>query len=103
MPYSSTIVVSTKYFAALREIVGTESEEIAIPTDSTVKDFITHLSEKYGRKFSSYVFGENGNLRRSLAVVVNLEKVNHKSLGSTILREGDAVVILPPISGGKIP
>lgn len=99
---SSTINVTTKYFAALREIVGAESEEMDIPQESTVRDFIVHLSKKYGPKFSSYVFGESGNLRRSLAVVVNLEKVNHDSLESTRLREGDTVVILPPISGGKL-
>jgi len=93
------ITVKTRYYAYLREVTGLREEEIALEEGSTVADLVEKLVKRYGEPLRRYILTEDMELRPNIAVAVNGVKVSEEPLRKT-LREGDTVVILPPISGG---
>lgn len=93
------ITVKTRYYAYLREVTGVREEEIALEEGSTVADLVEKLVKRYGEPLRRYILTEDMELRPNIAVAVNGVKVSEEPLRKT-LREGDTVVILPPISGG---
>ncbi|MCS6769472.1 MAG: MoaD family protein [Candidatus Caldarchaeum sp.] len=90
--------VATKYFAFLRERVGKDAEIFEMPEGSTVADFIELVKSVHGDKLQNDFTGVG--LRAGFALAVNGENVDRTLWRTTKLRDGDVVVILPPIAGG---
>jgi len=78
--------VKVLYFGVLRELCGVMEETVEIGDGADVAALYDHLRER----------SSNEGVWRSLAVAVNRE---YAGLG-TVLREGDEVALLPPVSGG---
>ncbi len=93
------ITVKTRYYAYLRELTGIREEEIALSEGATVGTLIERLIQKYGDRFRRYILADNMELKSSIAIAINGVKVSDEPL-KRILRDGDTLVILPPISGG---
>ncbi len=74
-------------FAILREQTGTSEIDLDLPTGATV----AAASQQIGRRFPVLA----GGLQR-VAYAVNRSYVP----ASTVLREGDELAIIPPVSGG---
>ena len=91
--------VRTRYFAMLREDTGVREEELELPEGSTLTDFIEFLVEKY-EGLRRVLFDEKGEFREGFMVAHNAETVPRIKLGSRKLKDGDEIVILPPIGGG---
>ena len=77
--------VRVLYFGALKDVFGCESEMVELMEGARVADLLTVYR---GR-------GSTG-LWDSLAVAVNQEYARVED----VLREGDEVALLPPVSGG---
>jgi molybdopterin converting factor subunit 1 len=75
------------YFGVLKELVGTAGETVEIPDGADVAALYHYLRER----------SSNEEIWRSLAVAVNREYAGP----ATLLREGDEVALLPPVSGGS--
>lgn len=73
------------YFAELKEILGTDSENIDLSYDITVKDFITNLFEKHP-----------SIQEKQFQIAVNEEFVQNDD----VVRPDDIVALIPPVSGG---
>ncbi|MCS7145211.1 MAG: ubiquitin-like small modifier protein 1 [Nitrososphaerota archaeon] len=97
----ASITVKTRYYAYLHEITGVREEEIALDEGSTVAELVELLVQKYGPRLRAYILSEGLKLRPNVAVAVNGVKVSEEPL-KKVLRDGDTVVILPPVSGGAI-
>lgn len=95
-----TVNVHLKYFAMLREIIGKKEEVLGLLEGSTIQDVITKLAEAYGERFTTYVLNSESQLRENLALLRNGEAVQPTMLGATRVRDGDVIVILPPVGGG---
>lgn len=95
------IIVKTRYYAYLRELTGIREEEITLSEGATVRTLIEQLIQKYGERFKNYILSDNMELKPSIAIAVNGVKIPDDPLNK-ILRDGDTLVILPPISGGVI-
>ena len=65
-----------------------------------MSSLLKELSNRYGEKLSEYLFDDKGHLRESLSLLVNGQAINTSNLDTTKLKDGDLVVILPPIGGG---
>jgi len=89
--------VRTLYFARLKELTGREAEELEVPEGSRCIDVIRAMADRYGEALRSYLFDESGALRRSFAIALNGERASPEAE----VREGDTVVVIPPISGGR--
>lgn len=88
MLYSYGMRVRVLFFGMLKEWTGRASDVVDLPAEGRVADLLTHLRASVGR-FSEY--------ETSLAVAVNREYASTE----TVLRDGDEVAILPPVSGGS--
>ena len=92
--------ITTKYFAALREITGKREEAFEFDGEVDAKKFLGELVARYGKKAAEFLLDEKGTLRESLVMLVNGNAVDTSDLASLKLKNGDLVVILPPIGGG---
>ena len=81
------ITVQVLYFAAARERVGLEQEQVELSTPAAVEDLWTALSQRHDVLDA---------LRAHLRVAVNqaFASDNHA------LRDGDEIALIPPVSGG---
>jgi molybdopterin converting factor subunit 1 len=81
------VKVKVKFFASYREALGKDELELDLEEHSTVSDLIESLRQGYPKL---------GNLLETLVVSVNLEYSSYE----TVLKKGDEVALLPPVSGG---
>jgi len=91
--------ITVRFFAALREIVGKKEETLRFPNkEVTIEKAFKLLIERYGKDFVEYVFDEqSGEIRSYLQLLVNEKSVNALK---TKLKDGDILVIVPPVGGG---
>lgn len=82
--------VEVLFFASLREAIGRTSIDLHLPVEATRKDLLTHLRNEFGDDRVAPLLAENV----SIAVNRTLEK------GAFVLKPGDEVAFLPPITGG---
>jgi len=84
----------------VRDITGKKEESLSLKKGYSVMDLLIKLSEIYGEKISRFVFDEKREARENLTFLINGQAVKSESLNETKLKNGDILVILPPISGG---
>jgi len=86
--------VTVKYLMAFSQVTGKKSEKVQLEKDTTIGSLLNHLYNRYGRKLKKLVETDLDN--RSVIFVVNGEE---KDL-STVLNDGDEVLISYPVGGG---
>lgn len=79
------IQVRVLAFGALKDALGATASEVALREGATVSDLVAHLSRNYPHA-----------MLRGIAVSVNAEY----AAATQVLRQGDEVGLLPPVSGG---
>ena len=79
--------VSVLYFGILKDVFGRDREEVEVAEHSSIEAMLGILR---GRAKTA------PGLWESVAVAVNQEYAQR----SIVLREGDEVALLPPVSGG---
>mgnify|MGYP000169498652 CR=1 FL=1 len=92
--------VKIRVFARLRELMKNRELEVELEDGATVNELLRKLVEIYGEKLKEYLFSMDGSLKNHFVIYIN--GVGLKEAGGIcrILRNGDVVAILPPISGG---
>lgn len=79
--------VRVLYFGILKDVVGRSSSEINVPEGLSVAELVgLHAREQ----------GGSAELWSSIAVAVNQQYAKP----GDVLRDGDEVALLPPVSGG---
>jgi sulfur-carrier protein len=85
----------------IKDVIGQRLTEIDLPQDSTVDDFLTYLRERWGEKLSARLFEPDGGaVLPYVRILVNGQSINFLEGMETPLRDGNEVLILPPVSGG---
>ena len=79
--------VRVRYFAALREKVGKDAEDLSIPVGATVSQARAALIERYPQLASTLA---------GCAAAVNRAYASAEAA----LSEGDELVFIPPLGGG---
>jgi len=79
--------IKVKLFASFRDIVGAKEEDITFPEGTTVQQLLEHYISR---------FPQMAKFREHIILSVN------KDYGAParILKDGDEVSFLPPVSGG---
>lgn len=80
--------IAVLYFAVFRERIGRSDEELALPDRATVGDAIAALAAKHKAI---------ADLAGRFRVAANREFVDD----SRVLRDGDELVLIPPVAGGS--
>jgi len=86
--------ITVKYLMTFSQVTGKKKEKVEINKKATVNDLLLILYNRYGRKFKKLIEQDLEN--RSVLFVVNGETKDV----SSILNDGDEVLISYPVGGG---
>lgn len=90
--------VKVLYFGMLKDRFGAAVEQVELPGEGSVGELLGLLRRRTSNPLmSKEACGADEQLWRSLAVAVNREYAQP----SMVLRDGDEVALLPPVSGGR--
>jgi sulfur-carrier protein len=95
------ITVKVWTILALKAILGSGEIEVPFPEGSTLGQLIATLVDRWGDELASYLYEPNSkSLRPYIRLMVNGRDIAFLEKMETVLRNGDDVLILPPVSGG---
>jgi len=95
------IIVKIRTILALKTIMGSGEIELSFPEGSTLGQLIKALVNRWGDDLASQLYEPNSeNLRSYIRLMVNGRDIAFLEGMETVLRNGDEVLILPPVSGG---
>ncbi len=83
----SEVNITILYFAFIKELTGVKADTMKLPYGSTIQNLLTNILN---------IYPQINSLIKSVKVSVNYKVVDK----NTILKDGDEVALLPPISGG---
>ena len=92
--------ITVHYFTVLRKLTGKRQEKIKIKEDSSFKDMLAVLVEKYGEGFERYVSPSKGKKGLQLVLLINNQDSNQLNGLKAALHDGDTVSLILPIAGG---
>jgi molybdopterin converting factor small subunit len=98
--YSERVWVKVLYFGVLRDLFGVAEGVAEVPVGATVGELLGLLRGQTSNNSMGDAAEprDQEQLWRSIAVAVNREYGS----ASVVLREGDEVALLPPVSGGRL-
>lgn len=68
---------------------------------NTVRQVIDLLTERYGSKFTDAVIDrETNRLKQFFSCMVNGKRIELLDGYETVLKDGDAIAMFPPVGGG---
>jgi molybdopterin converting factor small subunit len=88
--------VTVQYMTQIKRTAGCSREEVEAPEAISLRDLLRLLADRHGSAFRTLVLDEANEPHQSLLFFVGEE---HAKL-SRPLCDGDAVMILTPMSGG---
>ena len=90
--------IKLRFTAQIKDVVGNGVDTIVVNDGVKLQDLLNKLVGKYGEKFESILFDENGAYRHSNLIVVNQSQVNYED--NITLTDGIEITLMSPISGG---
>lgn len=84
------MAINVRFFAALRERVGRDSVPVEVNCEMDLRGLVVLLGRRFGQDFAAALSAPN------IRIAVNQEFVS----GTLVLRDGDEVAFMPPITGG---
>jgi len=97
------VEVKVRFFTSLREIVNKREQTLTSTAHEkvTVDLVLKTLSQTYGKPFTEYVYNsETGQPKNFLQFLINGNSISTLNGLETELKDGDVLVILPPVGGG---
>lgn len=89
-----------EYMGQLQAAVGRPDECVELPEGATVSALAAHLGECSGDHVRPHLLTPSGQLQPTLLVAINGTARPSRDAAEIVLREGDTVILLPPIAGG---
>jgi MoaD family protein len=84
---TSIVRISILYFATVKDAPGIRMESIDISNDTTIREMLSKIS---------IIYPKLKHILNNIQISVNYRIVDF----NTVLKDGDEVALLPPISGG---
>lgn len=92
--------VRVEFTGQLRTAIGQANGLVELPDGATVAMLLVQLGELCGESVRPHLLNASRQVQPSLLVAINGTALPSRQAGASVLREGDAVVLLPPIAGG---
>jgi molybdopterin synthase sulfur carrier subunit len=95
------ITVKIYTILTLKQILGQREFEVSIQEESTVKDLLSWMIERWGDELSPHLFQpESDRVLPHIRLLVNGRDIQFLNGVDTILRDGDEFSMLPILTGG---
>ncbi len=91
--------VQVKFLATIRGITGEPSTELFCNPRDTAGILMQKLVKKYGQRFEQVTM-DGINLKPRIKIIINGRDIDYLNGLDTQLKDGDVIVIIPPIAGG---
>jgi molybdopterin synthase sulfur carrier subunit len=98
-PEKAALKVQVKFLATIRLITEELSTELLCNPRDTTMTLIQKLVKKYGQKFKQVTM-VGTNLKPGVKIIINGRDIDYLNGLFTQLKDGDVIVIIPPIAGG---
>lgn len=92
--------VCVEFTGQLRTAIGQANDRVDLPEGATVAMLLRRLGERYGDEARPHLLNASRQVQPSLLVAINGTAFPSQQAVAIVLREGDDVVLLPPIAGG---
>ncbi|HUY88163.1 MAG TPA: MoaD/ThiS family protein [Pirellulales bacterium] len=92
--------VSVEFTGQLRTAMGHANDWVELPEGATVAMLLVQLGQRCGEAARTHLLNASKQPQPSLLVAINGTAFPSRQAASTVLSEGDTVVLLPPIAGG---
>jgi sulfur carrier protein ThiS len=92
--------VCVEFTGQLKTAIGQASDRVEVPEGATLAMLLAQLGRRCGDEARPHLLNASGQMQPSLLVAINGSAVPSRQAGATVLRDGDSVVLLPPIAGG---
>lgn len=89
--------IIVKAYAILKERTGIGEIAVDLGQDSTVRDLIKVMSQRYGNDIESFLLTNTGEIDDQVLISHNDVVVNK---ADTKLSDGDLVIFVPSMAGG---
>jgi len=96
-------MINVKLYTILgiKEIIGKREVKIDIPDNSSLSKFISEIIRRWGISITDMLFEPGSKkLNSHLRLMVNGQDIAFLDGMDTKLKDGDEVMIFPPVSGG---
>jgi molybdopterin converting factor small subunit len=87
------------YTAQLRTALERTEDFVELPEASSLSELLVHLAEQ-NQAARLHLLTAAGQVNPCLLLVVNEAAIAASDATSIVLKDGDAVLLLPPIAGG---
>jgi molybdopterin synthase sulfur carrier subunit len=92
--------VDVQFLASIRVIAGEHDIWFEIHPGDTVESLIKVLESRFGTAFKDAVGNPFEDENPKIRILVNGRDIDFLQGAKTELREGDTVVLIPPVAGG---
>jgi molybdopterin synthase sulfur carrier subunit len=102
LPAESTgkMKINVKFLASIREIVGAHEIPFELNAGDSVKDLLEVLESRFGTDFKEAAGKPFEDENPRIRFLVNGRDIDFLQGPGTELKEGDLVVLIPPVGGG---
>lgn len=91
--------VKVLYFTEFKEIAGKDTEEYELTTN-TLRSLINLIIEKY-HKMRDLLWDDKKNfIKNDISVIINNNAIYGQDIFDSLLKNGDIITFLFPVSGG---
>ncbi|MGD8982676.1 MAG: MoaD/ThiS family protein [Desulfobacteraceae bacterium] len=95
------ITVKIRTILDLKRILGKREVEISVPKESTLQKLLVTMVDTWGDELRSRLFERNSTSPLPhIRLMVNGQDIAFLNRLETVLKEGDEILILPPVGGG---
>lgn len=94
------MIVHVKFLATIREITGESQIELEIRPGDTVGAALEAIQARYGIEFKEATTGTTAGGIPKVRFLVNGRNTDFLEGSETKLKEGDLIVLVPPVAGG---
>jgi molybdopterin synthase sulfur carrier subunit len=92
--------IHIKFLANIREITGESEIELELHPGDCIEKLMENLELKYGKDFKEATTGFTASGIPNVSILVNGRDIYFLKGPGTELKEGDVVVLIPPVAGG---
>jgi molybdopterin synthase sulfur carrier subunit len=95
------ITLKIRTILDIKKILGQREVEISVPEESTLQEVLVTMVDTWGDELRSRLFEPNSaNPLPHIRLMVNGQDITFLNRLQTVLKEGDEILILPPVGGG---
>ena len=91
--------MQVRIFATLRPLVGAREVEVEVRVGDTVRNVLDGLKHTYPA-LHERILDEDGNIQRSIHILVNGRSVKYLQGLDTAIGDGDRLALFPAVGGG---